>query len=103
MAADEESTARVSIDSSLCGGHGRCYEVAPSLFHPDGDGYGQVTVSPVRGADLALAERAAGLCPELAVRIESEKVSPVSRDGDPAAASRAAGRPAAKPGDLDAV
>jgi ferredoxin len=72
MSADADKAARVSIDTSQCSGHGRCYEVAPQLFHPDDDGYGQVTGSLVRGHDRALAERVAGLCPEFAVRVSEE-------------------------------
>jgi ferredoxin len=67
-----DTAARLTIDSSLCSGHGRCYEVAPKLFRPDDDGYGQVTEPMVTGEDRILAERVAGLCPELAVRLIQE-------------------------------
>jgi ferredoxin len=66
------TAARLTIESSLCSGHGRCYEVAPKLFHSDDDGYGQVTEPIVTGEDRKLAERVAGLCPELAVRLADE-------------------------------
>jgi ferredoxin len=72
MSPEAKTATRVSIDSSLCAGHGRCYEIAPSLFQPDDDGYGQVIEPMVTGDDRALAERVAGLCPELAVRISDE-------------------------------
>jgi ferredoxin len=71
MSPEANTPARVSIDSSLCSGHGRCYEVAPKLFHLDEDGYGQVTESVVAGEDRELAERVTQLCPELAVRVAS--------------------------------
>jgi ferredoxin len=75
MAGDVDTAARVSIDYALCAGHGRCYEVAPALFDSDDDGHGQVTAVDVTGEDRALAERVAGLCPELAVRVEGGSAS----------------------------
>lgn len=72
MSPQAKTATRVSIDSSLCAGHGRCYEIAPSLFQPDEDGYGQIIEPVVTGDDRAVAERVAGLCPELAVRLSGE-------------------------------
>jgi ferredoxin len=61
---------RVSVDASLCVGHGRCYDVAPGLFGDDEEGYSVVKrdgLVPRREADAArLAVR---LCPERAVRL----------------------------------
>lgn len=61
---------RVSVDASLCTGHGRCYDVAPGLFGDDEQGYSVVKrdgLVPPREADAArLAVR---LCPERAVRL----------------------------------
>ena len=34
---------RVQIDSALCQGHGRCYDLAPDLFGDDEDGYATLT------------------------------------------------------------
>lgn len=67
-----ETATRISVDSSLCSGHGRCYEVAPKLFQADDDGYSQVIQPVVTGDDRELAERVAALCPELAVRLSDE-------------------------------
>lgn len=64
---------KVRIDSGLCQGHGRCYDIAPELFGDDDEGYGQVlgdgTVPPgkEREARLAVAN-----CPERAVSITGE-------------------------------
>jgi ferredoxin len=76
MSENASKTAYLSVDSSLCSGHGRCYELAPGLFEPDDDGYSQVIREAVTGADRELAERVAGLCPELAVRLSDEQPDP---------------------------
>ena len=34
---------RVSIVSTMCQGHGRCYDLAPDLFGDDEDGYATLT------------------------------------------------------------
>ena len=61
---------KIRIDFDRCSGHGRCYDIAPSLFTDDERGYGQVigdgTVTPEQEAEA----RAAVLsCPERAVEI----------------------------------
>ena len=64
---------RVSVDASLCMGHGRCYDVAPELFADDDEGYSVVRrdgLVPPREADAArLAVR---LCPERAVKLTGQ-------------------------------
>ena len=61
---------KVRIDPERCQGHGRCYDLAPSLFGDDEEGYGQVlgdgTVSPEqeREARLAVVN-----CPEHAIEV----------------------------------
>ena len=61
---------KVQINTGLCQGHGRCYDLAPSLFGDDEEGYGQVlgdgTVSPdqEREARLAVVN-----CPEHAIEV----------------------------------
>ena len=30
---------RISVNSELCNGHGRCYTVSPDVYAPDDDGY----------------------------------------------------------------
>jgi ferredoxin len=61
---------KVQIDPERCQGHGRCYDLAPSLFGDDEEGYGQVlgdgTVRPdqEREARLAVVN-----CPEHAIEV----------------------------------
>ena len=61
---------KVQIDPERCQGHGRCYDLAPSLFGDDEEGYGQVlgdgTVRPEqeREARLAVVN-----CPEHAIEL----------------------------------
>jgi len=64
---------RLQIDSERCQGHGRCYDLVPTLFGDDEEGFGQVlddgTVSPdnERDARLAVAN-----CPERAIDLLEE-------------------------------
>ena len=64
---------KVQIDSERCQGHGRCYDLVPSLFGEDDEGYGQVlgdgAVPPLheREARLAVAN-----CPERAIELLEE-------------------------------
>ena len=61
---------RVSVDPGSCVGHGRCYDVAPSLFEPDEEGYSVVRGDGTVPAGQAEAARlAVRLCPERAVRV----------------------------------
>ncbi len=64
---------KVHIDSERCQGHGRCYDLAPSLFGEDDEGYGQVLGD---GAVPAGGEREARLavanCPERAIEVLGE-------------------------------
>jgi ferredoxin len=61
---------RIRIDSGLCQGHGRCYDLAPALFGDDEEGYGKVLadglVPPKQQDD---ARRAAFNCPERAIEL----------------------------------
>lgn len=61
---------RVSVDSQLCVGHGRCYDVAPGLFEDDDEGYsvvkGDGSVPPGQAEAALLAVR---MCPERAVQL----------------------------------
>jgi ferredoxin len=64
---------KVQINSQLCQGHGRCYDLAPSLFGDDDEGYGQVLGDGIvptgneQDARLAVAN-----CPERAVELIEE-------------------------------
>jgi ferredoxin len=64
---------KVHINSQLCQGHGRCYDLAPSLFGDDDEGYGQVlgdgVVPPGEEQDARLA---VANCPERAVELIEE-------------------------------
>jgi ferredoxin len=64
---------KVQIDSGLCQGHGRCYDLAPGLFGEDDEGYAQVlgdgTVPPDQEQDARLA---VSNCPEYAVKLLEE-------------------------------
>ena len=64
---------KLQIDPGRCQGHGRCYDLVPSLFGDDDEGFGKVlgdgTVSPEieRDARLAVAN-----CPERAIDLVEE-------------------------------
>jgi ferredoxin len=61
---------KVSIDSSRCQGHGRCYSLAPAVFEADEEGYGRV-LDPEPPASLHEQVRlGASNCPESAVVVE---------------------------------
>lgn len=61
----------VTIDTSRCQGHGRCYDLAPDVFGADDDGYATVigdgTVPTDREHEVSVA---AANCPEGAVCID---------------------------------
>ena len=65
---------KVQINSGLCQGHGRCYDLAPGLFGADDEGYGQVLGD---GAVPREAEHDAHLaelnCPEQAIEVLEEE------------------------------
>ena len=64
---------KVRINTQLCQGHGRCYDLAPSLFGDDEEGYGQVLgdgiVPPDNEQDARLA---VANCPERAIELIEE-------------------------------
>lgn len=67
---------KVQIDSKLCQGHGRCYDLFPDLFGEDEEGYATLTaltadgnVPAGREADIRLA---AANCPESAILVFEE-------------------------------
>lgn len=64
------SLAKLRIDSGLCQGHGRCYDLAPGLFGEDEEGYGKPlgdgAVAPEKEQE---ARRAALNCPENAITV----------------------------------
>ena len=60
---------RVSIDADRCQGHGRCFNVAPTVFGFDDLGNGVVQVSEPSGEDARLARLAEVNCPEHAITV----------------------------------
>jgi ferredoxin len=59
---------RISIDSTRCEGHGRCWENAPDLVDDDEDGRGAVRGDGVVPTEFEHQARIAeGACPERAV------------------------------------
>ena len=63
---------KITLDSSKCQGHGRCYALAPDLF--DSDDLGQAVLL-LDGADVppeleSAAQLAADNCPEYAITVE---------------------------------
>jgi ferredoxin len=64
---------KLHIDSKVCQGHGRCYDLAPELFGDDDEGYGQVlgdgVVPPEKEPE---ARRAVANCPEHAIELIEE-------------------------------
>ena len=64
---------KVQISSERCQGHGRCYDLAPSLFGDDDEGYGKVlgdgTVPPAQEHEARLAVLN---CPEHAIELNKE-------------------------------
>ncbi len=61
---------KVRIDEDRCTGHGRCYELAPAVFHEDERGHALVD-RPTPPADQEeKVRRAARNCPEQAIVLE---------------------------------
>ncbi|WP_067662544.1 ferredoxin [Nocardia miyunensis] len=61
---------KVTIDHSVCTGHGMCYANAPEVFVDDEQGYGQVAGGGVVADRLAeSARRGARSCPERAISV----------------------------------
>ena len=70
---ERSNAVKVQINSELCQGHGRCYDLAPDLFGADDEGYGKVLgdglVPPGAERQARLAE---SNCPERAVEVEAD-------------------------------
>ncbi|HVW41754.1 MAG TPA: ferredoxin [Amycolatopsis sp.] len=65
---------KLTVDGSLCTGHGRCYALAPEVFSPDEEGYSAVRDAPFEVADAhaAVARHAAASCPEGAISVAED-------------------------------
>ena len=60
---------KLALDSHLCAGHGRCYELAPELLEPDEEGHAVLLVDgELSSHDEAAAQVAVRNCPERALR-----------------------------------
>jgi ferredoxin len=61
---------KLQIDTALCQGHGRCYDLAPNLFGDDEEGFGQVLGDGIVPADKEQQARlAVANCPERAISL----------------------------------
>jgi ferredoxin len=61
---------KLQIDSAVCQGHGRCYDLAPDLFGDDDEGFGQVLDDGIVPADKEQEARlAVANCPERAITL----------------------------------
>lgn len=67
---------KVRVDSELCVGHGRCYEIAPEVFGDDERGHCVVLRETVPEQHENAAQRAAANCPERAITIETTHLTP---------------------------
>jgi ferredoxin len=62
---------RISIDPNICSGHGRCYNIAPTLFVDDDRCFGVVIGGGEIDSQSEQAAHAAVLgCPEHAITID---------------------------------
>jgi len=65
---------KVQINSGLCQGHGRCYDLAPGLFGADDEGYGQVLGDGILTQETEHDANLAALnCPEQAIELLDEE------------------------------
>jgi ferredoxin len=62
-------SARVTVDSAKCVGHGRCYELAPEVFGEDDRGHCKVLLESVPPEHEKAALVAAANCPEDAIKL----------------------------------
>jgi ferredoxin len=61
---------RLTLDSTACQGHGRCYALAPELFDTDDEGFAVLKVTGEVPAELEHRARlAADNCPEYAITV----------------------------------
>jgi ferredoxin len=61
---------KVRVDSALCVGHGRCYEISPEVFGDDERGHCVVLRETVPSQHEAATRRAEANCPERAITLE---------------------------------
>jgi ferredoxin len=63
-------SVKIYLDKSICVGHGRCYELAETIFTDDERGHAVLTSETVPPLHEVAARKAEGNCPERAIRIE---------------------------------
>jgi ferredoxin len=63
---------KLRIDSSLCEGHGMCFELAPNLIEEDERAHGIVKVEDVEASQEAAAVAAMNACPERAISLTDD-------------------------------
>jgi ferredoxin len=61
---------KVSVDLSLCTGHGRCYALCPEIFREDEAGHCEIDQPDVPEKLESKARMAAENCPEQAISVE---------------------------------
>lgn len=61
---------KVRVDSEICVGHGRCYEIAPEVFSDDERGHCVIRQAEVTKEHEAATRKAEANCPERAILIE---------------------------------
>jgi ferredoxin len=65
---------KLSLDDSVCTGHGLCYANAPGLFVDDDQGYGHVIDDGVvTEGKHQEARQAVGICPEGAISLNEQE------------------------------
>lgn len=64
---------RMRVNPILCSGHGLCAELLPEQITLDEWGYPIVDGTPLEGAQVEHAVRAAQACPTFALLIERER------------------------------
>ncbi len=78
----------IAIDRIPCDGFGMSAELLPELIRFDDWGYPIVAAGAVPDALLEYAERAAAVCPVLAIRLRGLVAAPTAAQAAPTEASR---------------
>jgi len=65
---------KLTIDSGLCSGHGRCYSMAPDVYEPDDEGFAdhRDVAREVPFGHETSAREGARSCPEGAIEIAED-------------------------------
>lgn len=62
---------KVALDTQVCQGHARCWEICPEVFTLDDEGYGQAVTDDVPpGLEHKVLDAVAN-CPERAISVSS--------------------------------